>query len=202
MYSDFFGVEGIPEKKLKQLVRVIIGVLKYLNIPAHKDISSFSFLFFFRFWLLAFRFLLLSLSVAFALQMAQYNLVPIPEINNIIQDGRLNDDGLEYIWSYMEQRSQITYHGRVIDIDWNTSRLAPVIRNELGYYFVESPDIPGQSITMRDVLHATGIAHEQFFINWIDGDSTLNIDNLLDTTVKDAPLNQLSMNPSDESDED
>ncbi len=143
--------------------------------------------------------------------MAQYNLVPIPEINNNIRDGHFNDDALEYIWLYMMQRSQITYHGdRVIDIDWDSYRVAPVIRNDLGYCFIESPDIPGRSITVRDVFRAIGIAHEQFFIDWVDGDRTLNIDNLLDTPVKDVPVNQLSIYPpgdnddveSDESDED
>jgi hypothetical protein len=130
--------------------------------------------------------------------MSQYNLVPIPEINNNIRDGHLNDDALEYIWLYMMQRSQITYHNeRVIDIDWDSYRIAPVIRNDLGYCFVESPDIPGQSITMRDVFRAIGIAHEQFVIDWVDANPNrpLNIDNLLDTPVKDVPVNQLSIYP-------
>lgn len=136
--------------------------------------------------------------------MAQYNLIPIPEINNCFIGGRIRDDEeFNDVFRSVHQRSQVVYFtaaqdSELFDIDWCTYRNAPIVRKGTNmedlFYYVQSPTISGEALTMRDVLRALGVIHGRIDIDWVEEDDMdVHIDNFLDTPVKDIAVHQLDI---------
>lgn len=89
----------------------------------------------------------------------------------------------------IEQVNQTVYHaGRVICIDFDPNTNRVVVQNNGETFWLTSPDIA--AITMRNVFEHLGYAHEQIVITWPEN---LEVNNVLDSPVHQAPLNQMAI---------
>ena len=92
------------------------------------------------------------------------------------------------------QVSQIAYHNeRVIEIFYDTDTNRVVVQNNGNYFWLTSPDI--NHITINQVLIALGIADEQIVVTFTADDM---YNNLLNCTVEQAPLSQISIYPNNQ----
>jgi hypothetical protein len=86
------------------------------------------------------------------------------------------------------QVAQILYHNqRVICVDYDIPTNSPVVIENDQTFRLESPDLP-EGFTMRDVFKALGYENEVIELTYPEG---RNLENYLDTLVRDAPLSQL-----------
>lgn len=123
--------------------------------------------------------------------MAQF--IRIPTNEDICQQN--NEESSMNFWNDNQQCSQISYRNqRVICIDWHTTRNQVFVQDGDDYFFLTSPTI--ENLTIRNVLEALGIDHEPIQLDWSEYNA--NIHNLLDTPVKTAELNQMTiLSPDD-----
>jgi hypothetical protein len=91
----------------------------------------------------------------------------------------------------VDQVNQTVYHDeRVITIDFDNNTNRVLVQNNGETFWLTSPDI--DAITMRNVFEHLGIAGEQIVLTW---PINLHINNVLDSPVQQAPLNQMSIYP-------
>lgn len=89
------------------------------------------------------------------------------------------------------QVSQISYlNGRIIEIFYDVDRQRVAVQNNNDYFWLTSPDI--NHLTINHVLIALGIAGEQIVITWAENNQ---LDNVLNSIVQHASLNQISIYP-------
>lgn len=123
--------------------------------------------------------------------MPQFTRIPINEDD---YNYASQEEAQMNFWNDVQQCSQINYRNeRVICIEWHTTRNRVLIQDGGNYFFLTSPDI--QELTLRHALEALGIDRESISLDWCERD--INIHNLLDTPVKTAALNQMTISTSD-----
>jgi hypothetical protein len=107
-------------------------------------------------------------------KMAQYIRTPcIPDFNGVIQV------------------CQCSYHDeRLIEIFWDTEVNRTLIQEFGQYFWLYSPDIP--NITIHNVIEALGYTGEQIVVDWTENNQN---DALLNSTVQNAELSQISIYP-------
>jgi hypothetical protein len=89
------------------------------------------------------------------------------------------------------QVTQCSYHEeRVFEIFWDQEHNRVLVQNNSEYFLLHSPDI--DNMTIYNVLEALGYAHEHIVVTWTSDDQN---DALLNSTVENAALNQLSIYP-------
>ncbi len=91
----------------------------------------------------------------------------------------------------VDQVNQTVYHAeRVITIDFDTNTNRVLVQNNGETFWLTSPDI--DALTMRNVFEHLNIANEQIVLTWPED---LQVNNVLDVPVQQAPLNQMSIYP-------
>jgi hypothetical protein len=89
------------------------------------------------------------------------------------------------------QVSQCSYHDeRLFEIFWDTEVNRTLIQEFGQYFWLYSPDI--QNLTIFNVLQALGYGGEQVLVTWTSDNQN---DALLNSTVENAALSQLSIYP-------
>lgn len=97
-------------------------------------------------------------------------------------------------WEGIDQINQTVYHSeRVITIDFDTNTNRVLVQNNGETFWLTSPDIA--AITIRNVFEHLGIAHEQIVLTWPEH---CQLDNVLDSPVEQAPLNQMAIYPNNQ----
>ncbi len=89
------------------------------------------------------------------------------------------------------QVTQCSYHEeRVFEIFWDQEHRRVLVQEFNEHFWLHSPDI--QNLTIFNVLQALGYGGEQILVTWTSDDQN---DALLNSTVENAALSQLSIYP-------
>lgn len=102
-------------------------------------------------------------------------------------------------WEDIEQRCQTSViqaqAQRVVEIWWNNSARCPLIQNNGSYYYVRSiQEVLDLLITIRDCFRAIGLVEAEFVLTW-PWNVDLNVENVIDTPVVNAPVCQMNVYP-------
>jgi len=102
-------------------------------------------------------------------------------------------------WEDIEQRCQTSViqaqAQRVVEIWWDNSASCPLIHNNGSYYYVRSiQEVLDLLITIRDCFRAIGLVEAEFVLTW-PWNADLNVENVLDTPVINAPVCQMNVYP-------
>ena len=90
-----------------------------------------------------------------------------------------------------KQVSQILVHGEelLIDINYDVNNGKVIIVSRNNWYYLESPDIT--NLTIKNVIDHLGYANHRIDITWVQ--NGFAADTLLNTPIKNAPLNQIDL---------
>ena len=96
----------------------------------------------------------------------------------------------------VQQRSQIIYDFENIIVDWHLLRGVPVVERHGVKYYVESPDMPNQDLTICDCLRGLGIGlgnRDPILLHPLVDDGNHNVMDILNTPVRYVMLNQIQL---------
>jgi hypothetical protein len=106
---------------------------------------------------------------------------------------RTHCDVSPLFWSEVSQRFQITRINIDIEINWHETLqcVFVYIRNSHLSYLLTNPN--KQLLTLRDVLYDFEYEHDQIVLDYCE--SEWNLDNILDTSIRNVPICKITLYP-------